>query len=90
MKMITNIYFGFKLTISISFGESVLSVGFNQKTAKEDLFIKGNYGIPLRKQSEKTLEGTIVEWRWLPPPAGQPAMWAHMSSPLCYVGSPPP
>ena len=40
----------------MSFGESVLSAGFNQKTAKEDLFVKGNYRIPPRKQSEKTLE----------------------------------
>ena len=40
----------------MSFGESILSARFNQKTAKEDLFIKGNYGIPLRKQRGKTLE----------------------------------
>jgi hypothetical protein len=30
--------------------------GFNQKTAKENLFIKGNYRIPSRKQRWKTLE----------------------------------
>ena len=40
----------------MSFGESVLSAGFNQKTAKEDLFVKGNYGILPRKQRGKTLE----------------------------------
>jgi hypothetical protein len=30
--------------------------GFNQKIAKEDLFVKGNYGIPPHKQREKTVE----------------------------------
>ena len=40
----------------MSFGESILSAGFNQKIAKEDLSVKGNYGIPLRKQRGKTLE----------------------------------
>ena len=40
----------------MSFGKSVLLVGFNQKTAKENLFVKGNYRIPLRKQRGKTLE----------------------------------
>ena len=40
----------------MSFGESVFLAGFNQKTAKEDLFIKGNYGITPRKQRGKTLE----------------------------------
>ena len=47
---------GFKLTNSMSFGESVFPVGFNQKIAKENLFIKGNYEILLRKQRRKTLE----------------------------------
>jgi hypothetical protein len=37
---------GFKLTISMSFGEYVFSAGFNQKTIKEDLFIKGNHVNP--------------------------------------------
>ena len=40
----------------MSFGEYVLLVGFNQKTAKEDLFVKENYGIPPRKQRGKILE----------------------------------
>ena len=40
----------------MSFSEYVFSVGFNQKTAKEDLFVKGNYGIPPRKQRGKTIE----------------------------------
>jgi hypothetical protein len=40
----------------MSFGESVFLVGFNQKTAKEDLFIKRNYRIPPRELRGKTLE----------------------------------
>jgi hypothetical protein len=34
----------------------VFPARFNQKTAKEDLFVKGNYGITPRKQYGKTLE----------------------------------
>ena len=78
----------------MSFGESVFSAGFNQKTVKEDLFAKGNHGIPLRNQRGKTLEDS----RSLSTKAG------HMSltcggctapggptyQPCCYVGSPPP
>jgi hypothetical protein len=45
---ITNKGLGFKLINSTSFGESVISVGFIQKTVKQDLFIKGNFRIPLR------------------------------------------
>ena len=40
----------------MSFGESMFSVGFNQKPIKEDLFIKRNHGIPPRNQRGKTLE----------------------------------
>ena len=40
----------------MSFGESVFLVGFNQKTAKDGLFVKGNHGIPPLKQRGKTLE----------------------------------
>jgi hypothetical protein len=40
----------------MSFGESVFLAGFNQKTTKEDLFMKGNYGILSRKQRGKTPE----------------------------------
>ena len=40
----------------MSFGESVFPTGFNQKTTKEDLFIKGNYGIPQRNRRGKTIE----------------------------------
>ena len=47
MKMITNIYFGFKLTISISFGESVFLAGLFQKTVKGDQNVKLNHAYPL-------------------------------------------
>ena len=40
MKVITNIDLGVKLTISMSFGESVFLAGFFQKTIKEDQIIK--------------------------------------------------
>jgi hypothetical protein len=40
----------------MSFGEFVFLAGFNQKIAKEDLFVKGNHRIPSRKQREKILE----------------------------------
>jgi hypothetical protein len=54
--MITNIGLEFKLINSTNFGKSVFSVGFIQKTVKEDLIIKGNNEIPPRKQHGKTLE----------------------------------
>ena len=38
------------------FGESLFPVGFNHKTVKEDLFIKGNHRIPQRDQCGKVLE----------------------------------
>jgi hypothetical protein len=40
----------------MSFGESMFSVGFYQKTTKEDLFLKGNRVILQDKQCVKTLE----------------------------------
>ena len=42
----------------MSFGESVFPVGFNQKTTKEDLIVKGKYGIPTWHLRGKTLEGS--------------------------------
>ena len=42
----------------MSFGESVFSAGFIQKTAKEDLIVKGNYRIPPWHQRGKDLEDT--------------------------------
>ena len=40
----------------MSFDESVFPVASNQKTVKEDLFVKGNHGIPPRNQHGKVLE----------------------------------
>ena len=40
----------------MSFGEFVFSAGFNQKTIKADLFVKGNHGIPSWDQCGKVLE----------------------------------
>ena len=42
----------------MSFGESVFSVGFIQKTTKEDLIVEGNYGIPPWHLRGKTLGGS--------------------------------
>ena len=58
INIITNKCLGFKLINSISFGESVFPAGFNQKTAKEDLIVKGNYGVPPQYLRGKTLEGS--------------------------------
>jgi hypothetical protein len=85
----------------MSFGEFVFSVGFIQKTIKEDLFIKGNYGILPRKQHGKTLEDSRrlsteddserLTWGGQPaPPAGRPAGGSHQSAPPSYVNFPPP
>ena len=63
----------------MSFGESVLSARFNQKTVKEDLFVKGNHEIPPRKQRGKTLEDSrsrITEAG--PEPLTCGAGWLHM------------
>jgi len=40
----------------MSFSESVFSAGFNQKTIKADLFVKGNHRIPPWDQCGKVLE----------------------------------
>ena len=40
----------------MSFGESMFSAGFNQKTIKGDLFIKVNHGIPPWDQRGKVPE----------------------------------
>ena len=45
----------------MSFGESMFSAGFIQKTAKEDLIVKGNYEIPPRYLRGKTLEGSRMQ-----------------------------
>jgi hypothetical protein len=53
---ITNKDLDFKLTNYTSFGESVISVGFNQKTVKTDLHVRVNYAIPPRNQHENVPE----------------------------------
>jgi hypothetical protein len=70
-------YRGFKLINSTSFGESVFSTGFIQKTVKGDLFVKGNCEIPPHKQRGKILEdsrrlSTEADLEGLPCGAGQP------------------
>jgi hypothetical protein len=47
---------GFKLTNSISFGESLFSVVLFQKTTKRDRFVKGKFRIKIRHIREKALE----------------------------------
>ena len=79
INIITNKCLGFKLINSISFGESVFPAGFNQKPAKEDLFVKGNHGIPPRNRYGKTLEDS----RRLSTEAGHMSLtcgagWPHM------------
>ena len=78
---------------SMSFGESVFVAGFNQKTAKEDIIIKGKYGVPPRYLRGKTLEGsrshlTKAEGHPLtggaeqPRPTCQPASYGGLPQPL--------
>jgi hypothetical protein len=50
---ITNKDLGFKLTDSTSFGESVISAGFIQKTVKGDLHVRVNYAISPQNQRGK-------------------------------------
>jgi hypothetical protein len=47
---------GFKLTNSMSFGESLFSAGLFQKTTKRDLFVKGKLGIKIRHIRDNTLK----------------------------------
>jgi hypothetical protein len=53
---------GFKLTNSMSFGESLFSAGLFQKTSKRDLFIKGKFRIKIQHIREKTLEDLRRHW----------------------------
>ena len=65
----------------MSFGESVFSVGFIQKTVKGDLFVKGNYGIPPRNRRGKTLEDyrrRITEAEIMSLTCG--ARWPHLEA----------
>jgi hypothetical protein len=75
--VITNKGLGFKLTNSMSFGESVISVGFNQKTVKVDLHVRVHNAIPPQNLCGKDLEDsrghhTKIGDRTLPCGASQP------------------
>jgi hypothetical protein len=68
---------GFKLTNSMSFGESMFSAGLFQKTTKRDLFVKGKFRIKIHHIREKTLEDmrrhrNKVGGEGLPSGAGRP------------------
>jgi hypothetical protein len=74
---ITNKGLGFKLTNSMSFGESVISTGYIHKTVKGDLHVRGNLRIPPRVLRGKTLEdsrrlSTEAHPKGLPCGANQP------------------
>jgi hypothetical protein len=60
MRNVTNerIYIGlvFELTNSMSFGESLFSIGLFYKTTKRDLFVKEKFRIKIWHIREKTLE----------------------------------
>ena len=75
----------------MSFGESVFSAEFIQKTVKVDLYVRINHAYPQQDWHQKDLEDirghhAEVERR-LAPPTGQPALRAHQSVPYCNVGS---
>ena len=86
----------------MSFGESMFSAGFIQKTIKGGLFVKGNYGIPPRKQRGKPLKdsrrlSTEADPEGLPcgvgrltPHACWPAYGSHQSAFASKVSFPPP
>ena len=65
----------------MSFDESMFLAGFNQKTTKEGLFVKGNHRIPSHNRRGKTLEdsrrlSTEVEAMPLTCGAGPPYLQA--------------
>jgi hypothetical protein len=68
----------------MSFGESTFLARFNQKTTKEDLFVKGNYGIPPHKQRGKTLEDS----RRLSTEAEPLPLTCRVGQPYLQVGQP--
>ena len=68
----------------MSFGESVFLVGFIQKTTKEDLFVKGNHGIPPRDQRGKVPEDS----RRLSTKAGLDPLTYGAAQPHCQATRP--
>ena len=68
----------------MSFGESVFSVGFIQKTIKVDLHVRFNYAYQQQNGHQKVPKDsrglhTEAEGRWL---------WAPYQPPSRYIGSP--
>jgi hypothetical protein len=87
---------GFKLTISMSFGEFVFSAGFILKTVKG---IKTSnkivliYSVNNSKRFQRTPEGNPRKHIWrgcLAPPAGRSVPWSHMSASASTSVPPPP
>ena len=68
----------------MSFGESLFPVRFNQKSTKEDLFVKGNHGIPPRNRRGKTLE----DFRRLSTKAGHMSLTCGAAQPHCQAAQP--
>jgi hypothetical protein len=79
---ITNRGLWFKLINFTSFGESMFSARFIQKTVKRYLFVKENIGIPPRHQRGKDLEDsrTLSTKAWAK---------SHRSGPVGLWGMPP-
>ena len=69
----------------MSLGEYVFPAGFNQKTVKEDLIVKGKHGIPSPYLRGKTLEGSrshVIK-------AEDQRMTCGATQPHCLVARPP-
>jgi len=67
----------------MSFGESIFSAGFIQKTIKVDLHVRFNHAYPQRNEHQKTLEDsrglyTKAEPEWLPGRVGRPHLQAAL------------
>ena len=69
----------------MSLGEYVFPAGFNQKTVKEDIFVKENYGIPPWYLCGKTLEGSR---RQITEAEAQP-LTGGAARPVCGAARPP-
>ena len=92
INVITNEGLGFKLINSISFGESVFPVGFNQKTTKEDLIVKEKYRVPPWYLCGKTLEGSkshVTEVEGHPVIGGPRGLGGLQVWPACPTWQPP-
>ena len=77
INIIINEGLGFKLTNSMSFGKSIFSVGFIQKTIKADLNVRLNHAYPQLKQTQKVPEdsrGLHTEAECETPPVSPPVV----------------